>query len=309
LKQIVMLTAGAGLIAMYEFRGLDNPWRMAFGRFFKGDEIPWATQLRGGFGRLSGPFAQAELAGMMLVIATLLCLFLARNYHWAERFRFMPALNLRKSTIVVLLLLLALFMTQSRGPELGLIFAIPIAFIGRSRRVLRTALIVVLCMMVGGAVAYEGLAKYASTKAPTSEQQETAAYRAVLFESYLPRAEHSGPWGLGPHFPTIGKYKSVDNEYLFVALTDGYIGLTSFLLLCFGTVGSLVAAALYNPEKLDRAFAFTLLGIFLGLCVTIATVYLGFQPLIFFFLIIGWAQAVRVRRAPQPHAVFQQVYT
>jgi hypothetical protein len=200
-------------------------------------------------------------------------------------------------------------MTQSRGPELGLIFAIPIAFIGRSRRVLRTALIVVLCMMVGGAVAYEGLAKYASTKAPTSEQQETAAYRAVLFESYLPRAEHSGPWGLGPHFPTIGKYKSVDNEYLFVALTDGYIGLTSFLLLCFGTVGSLVAAALYNPEKLDRAFAFTLLGIFLGLCVTIATVYLGFQPLIFFFLIIGWAQAVRVRRAPQPHAVFQQVYT
>jgi hypothetical protein len=68
-------------------------------------------------------------------------------------------------------------------------------------------------------------------------------------------------------------------------------------------------AAAYNPEKLDRAFSFTLLGLFMGILVCIATVYLGFQPLIFFFMTIGWAQAVRIRPAPQPHPVFQQVYT
>jgi len=309
LKQIVTLILAASLIGMYEFRGLDNPWRMAFGPFFKGEEIPWATQLRGGFGRISASFAQAEVAGMMIVYALLLAIFLGRHYRWGERFRSMPGLRLRKSSLVVTLLLLALYMTQSRGPELAFVCAIPIAFIGRRRRVLRTAVLVATFMLIGGSIAYESLVKYAATNAPTSEEQETAAYRAVLLESYLPMAEHSGPWGLGPHFPTIGKYKSVDNEYLFVALTDGYVGLGSFLILSAGTVYNLIMAAAYNPEKLDRAFSFTLLGLFMGILVCIATVYLGFQPLIFFFMTIGWAQAVRIRPAPQPHPVFQQVYT
>jgi hypothetical protein len=309
LKQIVMLIFAASLIGMYEFFGLNNPWRIAFGPFFKGETIPWATQMRGGFGRVSASFAQAEVAGMMIVYAILLAIYLGKNYHWGERFRSRAAIHLRKSSLVLMLLLLALYTTQSRGPELGLLFALPIAFIGRSRRVLRAAVLVVLLMIVCGGVAYEGLIKYASTNAPTSEEQETAAYRAVLLEDYLPMAEHSGPWGLGPHFPTIGKYKSVDNEYLFVALTDGYIGLGSFLVLCGGTLYNLVMAAAYNPHKLDRAFAFTLLGLFLGTMVCIATVYLGFQPLIFFFMTIGWAQSVRVRDAPKAQVVFEQVYT
>lgn len=308
-KRIVTLIAAASPIGMYEFRGLDNPWRMLFGPFFKGEEIPWATQLRGGFGRISGPFAQAEVAGMMIVFGVLLALFLGKNSRWGERFRSMPALRLRKSSAVALLLLLALSMTQSRGPELALVIAIPIAWIGRSRRVLRTAMLVLLVLVVGGGVAYESLASYAATKAPTSEEQETAAYRAVLLEDYLPMAEHSGPWGLGPHFQTIGKYESVDNEYLFVALTDGYIGLGSFLILSAGTVYNLTMAAAYNPQRLDRTFAFTLLGFFIGTLVCIATVYLGFQPLIFFFLTVGWAQAIRVRPQRQPYTAFEQVYS
>jgi hypothetical protein len=292
---------------MYEFRGLNNPWRMIFGPFFKGEEIPWATQLRGGFGRISVSFAQAEVAGMMIVYAILIATFLGKHYHWGERFRSMPALRLRKSSVVIVLLLLALSMTQSRGPELALVCAIPIALIGRTRHVLRTSVLVILLMIVGGGIAYESLVKYAATNTPTSEEQETAAYRAVMIKDYLPMAEHSGPWGLGPHFPTIGKYKSVDNEYLFVALTDGYIGLGSFLILSGGTLYNLIMAAAYNPQQRD--FAFTLLGLFVGILVCIATVYLGFQPLIFFFMTVGWAQAVRVRPTPHPHPIFEQVYT
>jgi hypothetical protein len=309
IKQIVMLIFAASLIAMYEFRGLNNLWRMAFGPFFKDDPIPWMTQLRGGNGRISGPFAQAEVAGMMIVYAILLSMFLGRHYHWGKRFRRFPALRLPKSTVVTALLFLALYMTQSRGPELECIIALPIALIGRSRRVLRTAAVVMLFMAVAGGIAYVSLIRYAATNAPTSEEQETAAYRAVLLEDYLPMARHSGPWGLGPNFPTIGKYKSVDNEYLFVALTDGYVGLGSFLILSGGTLINLIAAAAYNPQRLDRAFALTMLGLFFGTLVCIATVYLGFQPLIFFFLTVGWAQAVRVRKARQSHNVFAQVYT
>jgi hypothetical protein len=309
LKRVVVLIFAAGLLGDYEAAARNNLFRMLLGRFFPDDVVAWGTQLRGGLGRITGPYADAELAGMMFLIGALLAAFLAKQYQWGGRFRTAPAWPVRKCELVAASIVFSLLLTQSRGPELGLLFAAPIAFIGRSHRVLRTALLVTLLMSVVGFIAYQGLAHYAATKTPTSEEQETAQYRAVLLQQYLPMAEHSGAWGLGPHFPVIGKYKSVDNEYLFVAITDGYVGLGSLLAVIGGTLYHLVFACIYNPEPVDRAFAFTLLGIFVGLLVTIATVYLDFQPLIFFFLLAGWAQAVRVRHAKQPQPAFQQVYT
>jgi hypothetical protein len=310
LKRLVLLIFTAGLLGGYEAPARNNLFRMAFGRFFFPDNVvAWGTQLRGGLGRITGPYADAELAGMMFLIGALLAAFLGKHYKWDGRLRVAPGWPVRKSALIALSIVFALFLTQSRGPELGLLFAAPIAWIGRSRHVLRTALLVTLLMTVGGFIAYQSLARYAATRTPTSDEQETAQYRAVLLQQYLPMAEHSGAWGLGPHFPVIGKYKSVDNEYLFVALTSGYIGLGSLLAVIAGTLYNLVFACIYNPEKMDRAFAFTLLGIFVGLLVTIATVYLDFQPLIFFFLLAGWAQALRVRHTKQPQPAFQQVYT
>ena len=317
IRRIVTLMAGALLIGAYECFGRNNPYRMVFKVFFPPSEpLDNVTQIRRGLGRVCGPYMQAELAGMMLIIGFMLLLYLSRYYEWGDRFHRFRAFPIRKAALVGGTLFVGLLLTQSRGPELGLLFAAPIGLIGRSRRVLRTALIVSVLMVVGGAVAYEGVMGYAATHAPSSEEQQTAAYRAKLLENYLPMAEHSGAWGLGPRFPRLGEANSlygvqdsIDNEYLLLALTQGWVGLGTFLLLIGGTVYNLVAAAIANPEKRDRAFAFTLLGIFVGIVLTITTVYLGAQPQIFFFLLIGWSQAVRVRRAPQPHPVFAQVFT
>lgn len=309
LQRIVLYIFAASILSMYERIAAINPFRSAFTRFFPDNDVVWTTQFRGGAARLSGPYAQAELAGMMLLFGILFALYLGHDCHWGQRFRNMPTIPIRKSWIAAGVIALALYFTQSRGPQLGFLCAVPIAFIGRSRHVLRASLIVLALLVVGGGVAYEAVVHYAVTNAPTSEQQETAAYRAQLLKDYLPIAEHSGAWGMGPHFPRIGKYVSVDNEYLFVALTQGYIGLGTLLLLIAGTLYNLVTAALYNPQSLDRSFAFTLLGIFVGILITIATVYLGNQPLIFFFLLVGWSQSLRAHRVPKPHPVFQQVYT
>jgi O-antigen ligase len=309
LKPMVLLMFAASIPAMYEWKGFDNLFRMAFKPFFPGLEIPWITQMRNGYGRIAGPYAQAELAGMTFLFGLILALYLAQYYDWGPRFRFAPGLHLRKLTLVAGMLLLALLMTQSRGPELGLLFAVPIALVGRARRVGRAALIAAAIVAVVGCVAYVSLQKYTTTAEPTTEDQSSAQYRAVLLENYLPVAEHSGAWGYGLAFHPVGKQTSIDNEYLFIWLTQGWVGLLSFLMLIGGTFYNLLYAALYNPQKLDRSFAFTLLGILVGLLVTAATVFLGDQPEVLFFLLIGWSQALRVRPVEHKYAAFQQVYT
>jgi hypothetical protein len=309
LRRIVILLLVVALIASSEWASSLNLWRRFLSPLFPADTFLWDLQFRGGRVRITGPFWQAELAGTMFMLGALLALWLGKYQNWAGRFRSAPWIPFRKSTWAAASLILAIFLTQSRGPELGLLFGLPVALIGRSRRVLRATLLVATLLALGGAVAYTGIMKYSATKAPTSEEQQTAQYRAIMIENYVPMAEHSGPWGLGPNFPRIGTQVSIDNEYLFLALTQGWVGLGTFLLLSFGTLYNLIWAAIYNPEKDDRAFAFTLLGMFLGFLIILATVYLGLQPRIFFFLIVGWAQAIKVRREPQRHPVFQQIYT
>jgi hypothetical protein len=286
-----------------------NPWERVLSNFFPQDLFGWDRQFRGGHARITGPFWQAELAGTMFMIGVILALWLARYAHWGARFRAALWIPFRKSSAVIAALVVCVFLTQSRGPELGLLFATPVALIGRSRRVLRSTLLAVIFLVVGGALAYTAIMKYAATKASTGDEAQTAAYRAVLITKYVPMAEHSGPFGLGPEFPRFGIYVSIDNEYLLLALMQGWVGLGTFLLISLGTVYNLVWAAVYNREKADRAFAFTLLGVFLGMLVIIATVFLGYQTHMFFFLIAGWAQAIKRPVEAKALPVFRQVYT
>ena len=285
-----------------------NPWERFFSLFFTAPVFEWTRQFRGGHARITGPFWQAELAGTMLMIGVLLSLWLARYTDWGGRFRSAAWIPLRKSSAVASMLILAVFLTQSRGPELGLLFATPIALVGRSKRVLRSALLVSAFLIFAAAVAYVGIMRYSATKSPGSEEQQTAMYRAVMINHYLPMAEQSGPWGLGPRFPRFGIYVSIDNEYLLLALVQGWVGLGTFLLLSIGTLCDMLWSAIYKPQKADRAFAFTLLGIMLGMLVILATVFLGYQPHIFFFLFVGWSQALKgqqpARRQPQLRGVY-----
>ena len=67
--------------------------------------------------------------------------------------------------------------------------------------------------------------------------------------------------------------------------------------------------AILNPTQRDRYFSYSLLGIFVGLLITIFTVFLGNQPFELFFLLAGWSQAARVKRVTKPELTFEQVYT
>jgi hypothetical protein len=307
-RRMVFCLFLGSLISVYEYRMGQNPFTLAIARFFPDEHFPWKTQIRWGFGRVSGPFGQSELAGMMFFFGLVLALWLTYNHLWEPKFSHMTWLPFKKATIITWTIAIVLLMTQARGPWIGSLVAIPVALIGRAHRVLRTALLVGACFLVLAPAAYLGLKAY--TSGPTnSEAQENAQYRQQMLDNYIPIARAGGPWGWGQDFPRVMGQGSIDNEYLFVALTQGSVGLLTFSLICLETCYYLLYGAIFNPTQRDRYFAFSLLGVMLGLMVTIFTVFLGNQPYQLFFLLAGWSQAVRVKRASRPELSFEQVYT
>jgi hypothetical protein len=307
-KRLVFLLFLTCILSVYEYRMGQNPFTLLWARFFPDEHFAWKTQIRWGFGRVSGPFGQSELAGMIFFFGLVLTLWLSYNHLWEPRFKHLEWLRFKKSTIIVWTIAIVLLMTQARGPWLGTLIAVPVAFIGRARRPLRAAILVTIFFLVVAPLAYIGLKAY--TSGPTnSEAQENAQYRQQLLENYIPIAEHGGPWGWGQDFPRAMGQGSIDNEYLFVALTQGWVGLLSFSMICAETLYNLFAAAIFNPHRRDRYFAYSLAGVMIGLCLTLFTVFLGNQPYELFFLIAGWSQAVRVRRSTAPELTFEQVYT
>jgi hypothetical protein len=309
-KRMIFCLFLASIVSVYEYRMGQNPFSLVAARFFPDEHFPWKTQIRWGFGRVSGPFGQSELAGMMLFFGLVMTLWLGYNHLWEPKFRKAQWLPFKKSTVIAITIGIVLLMTQARGPWIGALAAIPIALIGRSRRVLRTAILVGLFLAIGGSAAYVGLKAYANADGPTtSSEQENAQYRTQLLDHYIPVAEQGGAWGWGQDFPRIAGQGSIDNEYLFVALRQGWVGLLAFSMIALEALYYMLYGAILNPTQRDRYFSYSLLGIFVGLLITIFTVFLGNQPFELFFLLAGWSQAARVKRVTKPELTFEQVYT
>jgi hypothetical protein len=200
-----------------------------------------------------------------------------------------------KTKAMILLFTVTLLMTQARGPWIGQIFSLGIASIGRAKKPRLMAVVVVAIFIFVGIPAYKSFKEYSSgPRKDYGSQQETAQYRQELLDNYIPVAKEGGAWGWGRRLPVIEGQVSIDNEYLFVWLLQGYVGLVSFTLLLLEGIMSLIWLGIKARLRSDRAFIFALLGIILGIGITVGTVYLGSQPYELFFLLIGWSQAVRL---------------
>ncbi len=307
-RRIVVCLFFASLFSAYEYRMGRNPYQIVMDRLLPEEQFGWKTQIRWGFGRVAGPFGQSELAGMMLLAGLVLALWLSYYDFWEPKFKYAPWLPFSKGQTITFVLGLTLILTQARGPWLGTLFAIPIAFIGRSRRVLRSTILVAVFGTVFGTGLYLGMKAY--TDAPTTtNEQENATYRAHLLENYTPVVKEGGLWGWGTTFPTEKGQTSIDNEYLFIAVTQGWVGFAAFCLICLGSIKNFASAILGSADKRERYFAFSLLGIFLGLLFTIVTVFLGNQSYLLFFLLVGWSEAMRMQPVRTTQLTFQQVLT
>ena len=299
LERMVVLLGIVAAISVFDFLTGISSWQMTFRHFFPGQPLLWPMQVRWGFGRITGPFAHAILAGMVFLIGLTYCIWLRRFApEWGRR-KLMMGLPFNLRGLVLFAIVAGLLMTQSRGPWLGVVLALIFVSLMRALPVGKAAVIFLVLVAAISVVGFYFVKAYtaAGPGRATSEEQSSAIYRRDLVHNYMPAvmARKAFGWGI-TNYPAMGGQQSIDNEFLLLAVTQGFTGLVLFLSILAGCAGRLLWLAARPISAEDKGLVFAHLAVLIGLVTALATVYLGEQAFLLFFLIVGWVQGLNPAR-------------
>ena len=300
---VVLLSVVAGL-STYDFLTGRSLWQKLAKPFLGAYQSEaWKPQMRWGFGRIEGPYGQAILAGMIFLIGLVYCLWLRNaDRNWGSR-RLIHGLPFTVRGLALGAIVAGLLMTQSRGPWIGvglaLIFALLTRYLPVAKAVIAFA--IVCAVFAAGAFYYANQYTEKATRRASTIEQQNAIYRRQLLTSYIPMVMERKAFGWGiTTVPVVNGQASIDNEYLTLAVTEGFTGLAVFLAILAGSAAKLLRMISQPIASEDRMLAFAHMAVLIGLMTTLSTVYLGEQVVMLFFLIAGWVQAMRpaVARVP-----------
>ena len=300
-RRFVILVLLDGPLGVYEWKMGSNLYGM-FGEKFLGiSNVGASVQLRSGHGRMGTVFDGGEPAGIALAMTFCLNAWLVYLRRVKAPVDLGKTLTkLEKYHVPGLLLLLYVWLTQSRGPLISLGAGYLILQIPRFKNT-RLMTFVVAVLLVGGYMASSayfssytqvGTDDYAVI-AQLPEQQQSAIYRQVMNKAYAPIAEAGGWTGWGVlQIPHVGGMKSIDNHYLLVHLSWGRLGYILFVLIVWENIRVLLVRSWKFEGAQDRAFVFSMLAAMAVLWLTLLTVFLGGQLPQISFLMMGWIQSM-----------------
>jgi len=295
IRRMVTFLSIVSAISVIDFLNGRSTWQRVFRRFFTDQFVDFPEQVRWGFGRIAGPFGHAILAGMVFLTGLIYCLWLLWvDRGWGGR-PFMKAFPLKMRTIVLLAMFGGLLMTQSRGPWIGVILALIFASLVRVMSAGKAA-VVFLTLVVGlGSVVYIVGKQYTqgTREMAASEQQASAIYRRQLLQTYIPVVKERPGFGWGfTDYPGPNGQKSIDNEFLWVVVTQGFFGLAIFFLIAVGSGIRLLKLVGQPLGSEDRLLIFAHIAVLMGLLTSLATVYMGGEVMVVYFMLIGWVQGM-----------------
>ena len=289
-----LLTLDAA-IGVYDFLSGKSSSQRMWKVFFPDQVVEWPEQMRWGFGRIQGPFSQAILAGMIFTIGIAYCMWMQRaDRSWGRR-PLTTTLRLRWRHVALAMMIAGLLMTQSRGPWIGALILFAILWLPLASSFRQALVLVLLLSAVGGVGAYLYGKKYTagSREHAQTVEQEDAIYRRELIGNYMPLVLEKPLTGWGVSFyPSVRGQKSIDNEYLFLAVIQGVPGLLLFVLMSLGSCVRVIRLLPYAECADDRFLLYAHLAVVVSLLVTMTTVYLGQQVEPLYFLVLGWMQAM-----------------
>jgi hypothetical protein len=307
-QRIILLFVCLTPFILYEYLAR-NPWTMMASHFHL--DITWGVSMRNGHARVQASFSHAILAGIMFFVAFMLNYFLADLYK-RDRSRLGPiTCRLERYHLPALLMLICLWLTQSRGPMLSAGAGFSVMQIPRFRHPKVAALIIAMLLAIAGFTAYSYFNEYTSATddGTLSEEQTSAMYRRELIKNYGPVIEKGGWLGWGSlSVPEAGGQKSIDNAYLIMELAQGKLGLFLFLLIVVEGIGSTAYHAFSFQSRESRFFAFTLFAAMLGLFLSLTAVFLGPSVAPTCFLLLGWSQSVQDDASSVPKFNFKRLF-
>jgi hypothetical protein len=159
--------------------------------------------------------------------------------------------------------------------------------------------IVVVGFLVGGVLGQVLLDAYITPNEGEvlSGEAQTMLYRKVMIEQYqsfLMEKFWTG-WGLTT-VPTIQGMESVDNAFFLMALQHGVLAPGLFVLIFMYAIASQIKFALAAAPG-QSPIGFTFSGIYLMCFLAFASVYMGAQTEPMLFLLLGWGEGIKNRKA------------
>lgn len=291
---------------VYELKFWVSPVFAVFGSFFP--NAGSGLSLRYGLARTAGSFSHPILACIMVVVAYRLHRWLSWQgvwdriqpgpLGWIQRTtRFVPLAF--KHQVSIALILMAL-MTISRGPWIGAFAGATLTMVGNFKHRGRWLVVVLLLFVVGGIGGKMALEAYITPEIgeAISGEAQTMLYRKEMLDRYkdfLLDKMWTG-WGLTT-VPEIPGMESVDNAYFLMALQHGILAPALFVMIFIYAIASQIKFGLKAPKD-ESPIGFTFSGIYITCFIAFATVYMGAQTEPMLFLLLGWGESIKNRRAP-----------
>jgi len=298
-RRIVILILLLGPLGLYEWRMGQSLYGVLGVRLFNLDSVRAFIQMRSGRGRMAVSFNGAELAGIVIGMTAALNVWLVYLQKWRRSAANLgkPLAWLENYHIPGLLLLLYVFLTQSRGPMLAVGVAYLILQIPKFKNKKVASALVAILIAVAALSAYQYFAHYTNVSDPgaiVNEQQGSALYRRHMNELYQPIVKQGGflGWGILSR-PVLPGMFSVDNEFLLIHLAYGNSGYFLFVLIGLETFRRLIVRSWTLKAPDDQAFAIALLAAMSVFWISISTVFMGEQTPQIAFLLIGWSQSIQ----------------
>ena len=232
---------------------------------------------------------------MIFLTGLVYCLWLRKvDPGWGTR-RVLAGFPMTVRGMLLTAVVAGLLMTQSRGPWLGVILALMFTLLTRVFPVGKAAIVFLLFLTVFGVVGYKFGMQYTDRpllQAKNTEQRN-AIYRRDLLVNYIPLVMQRKAFGWGiTTYPVLSGQVSIDNEYLLLAITQGFVGMGVFLAILAASAWRLLRMIARPLRQEDRLLVFAHLAVVIGLVTTLATVYMGEQVVMMFFLCTGWVQGM-----------------
>jgi hypothetical protein len=266
------------------------PYLLVFTNYF--DEILrriWPTSVlwdigmvlkRWGFKRALGPFTHPISAGYFFSLITPLAIWC--YFHNVYR-------NKNIGKLVIFLNTMGLIVAISRAPILGFFIGLIIIYYGWSQNKAAIMSIAVLAAAVILMAAVPKFIEYASVTRATAEtaDQRNVAYRKEMWEAYTEVVLERPYLGWGRFtVPAVKGMKSIDSEYLGVALAHGLPALGFYLVFLFGMVVRLMRFAGRGAhDDPGIRLAWCLIAGWVSAIFSQATVYSGAQTVQYLYML------------------------
>ncbi len=283
-------------IGVYEWRFSQSVYGN-IGQKFLGvsiGEYGSGIQMRDGKGRLAVSFGGGEFAGIVIGATFALnawLAFLNKARTGVDLGRWLA--KLEKYYIPSLVMVLCIFLTQSRGVLISLAAALTILQIPKFKMTKLATIVVAVLFILAAFGAKQYFTHYLDLDPSLmTEQQSSAAYRQFMNIAYQAVAEMGGWFGWASTMPVVEGHKSIDNHFLLIHLIQGELGYILLILIAAESIRTAIAGAWSFQALEDRVFACSMMAVFAIFWITYYTVFMGAQMPQFTFLMLGWGQSM-----------------